>query len=70
MGLVITEKHQWETPNMPINPRAFARLSLDGVHIEKTTNPVILMLLSEKNGKATDKNATIRPEDEWLIFPD
>ena len=48
----------------------FAKLSSEGLHAEQVTNPVLSTLLKEQSGQSPDKNALIRPEDEWLIFPD
>jgi len=70
MKLAIKEKHKWiEDPEEPQTDR-FERLSLEGVRSENVTNPIIQMLLDERAGKNSDENALIKPEDEWLIFPD
>ena len=48
----------------------FTKLSLEGLRAEQVTNPVLSTLIKEQSGQSPDKNALIRPEDEWLIFPD
>lgn len=47
----------------------FTKLSLEGLTPEQVTNPVLSTLLQEQSGQL-DRDTLIKPEDEWLIFPD
>ncbi|MBU1177014.1 MAG: hypothetical protein ABIG88_00895 [Patescibacteria group bacterium] len=70
MESAVKKTHEWVKGPEESQVDRFERLSLEGVHSNKVTNPVIQMLLDERTGKNSDEGALIKPEDEWLIFPD
>ncbi len=70
MELAVKKEHVWVGDPEESQADRFERLSLEGIDPDKVTNPVVQMLLDERAGKNSDESALIKPEDEWLIFPD
>lgn len=70
MELAVKKDHRWAEESEESQVDRFERLSLENINPDKVTNPVVQMLLDERAGKNSDEGALIKPEDEWLIFPD